>query len=226
MIDPRWPESPRLTIQHTTPRVLSVNVGAIREVEWRGKQVRTGIWKDPVVGRAVALRGVNLDGDDQADRTVHGGPDKAVYAYATEDYQYWNEQEGVETHAALFGENLTVQGLDLRSALVGERWRVGTTVIEVAQPRLPCFKLGIRMDDARFPKRFLSVGRLGAYLRVIEEGEVRAGDVVSVIFRPDHAVTLGSMAEALEDRGKAATLLAAPGLPAFWRRVAAGQAEQ
>ncbi len=178
------------------------------------------------MGRAVSLRGVNLDGDDQADRSVHGGPDKAVYAYAIEDYQYWSAEEGVETHAALFGENLTVQGLDLTSALVGERWRVGTTVIEVAQPRLPCFKLGIRMDDARFPKRFLSVGRLGAYFRVVQEGKVRADDLVSVIFRPDHGVTLGSMAEALEDRGKAAALLAAPKLPEFWRRIAAGQPEQ
>lgn len=225
MMDFRALQSPHLITAHTVPRVLSVNVGAVREVEWRGKQVRTGIWKEPVMGRAVSLKGVNLEGDDQADRSVHGGPDKAVYAYAIEDYHYWSEEEGVETHATLFGENLTVQGLDLRSALVGERWCVGTAMIEVAQPRLPCFKLGIRMDDARFPKRFLSVGRLGAYFRVIKEGEVRAGDVVSVIFRPDHGVTLGSMAEALEDREKAAALLAAPRLPEFWKRIAAGQAE-
>lgn len=180
MMDPRAPQSAHVTISHTTPtpRVLSVNVGAVREVEWRGKQVRTGIWKEPVIGRSVSLRGVNLEGDDQADRSVHGGLD------------------------------------------------VGTTVIEVAQPRLPCFKLGIRMDDAHFPKRFLSVGRLGAYFRIVQEGEVRADDVVIVIFRPDHAVTLGLMAAALEDRGKAAALLAAPRLPDFWRRIATGRADQ
>lgn len=209
----------------TEPRVLSVNVGAVREVEWRGQVVRTGIWKEPVVGRGVALRGVNLDGDDQADRTVHGGADKAVYAYATADYHFWSEKEGVETHAGLFGENLTIRGVDLRTALVGERWRVGSALLEVAQPRLPCFKLGIRMGDARFPKRFQFVGRLGAYLRIIEEGEVRATDTVRVIFRPDHGVTLRLMAQALRQREKAAALLAAPGLPPFWQRVAMGQRE-
>ncbi|HEU4631568.1 MAG TPA: MOSC domain-containing protein [Gemmatimonadaceae bacterium] len=200
------------------PRVLSVNVGAVRELEWRGEVVRTGIWKEPVGERAIAVRGVNLDGDDQADRVAHGGPDKAVYAYAMEDYRYWREEEGLETHAALFGENLTVQGLDLRAALVGERWRVGTALLEVAQPRLPCYKLGIRVGDARFPKRFLAVARLGAYLRIIEEGEVRAGDAITVTVRPHHGVTLGLMVESLHDREKGAALLAAPQLPARWRR--------
>ncbi|HEX3157908.1 MAG TPA: MOSC domain-containing protein [Gemmatimonadaceae bacterium] len=200
-----------------TPRVLSVNVGAVREVEWRGRTLRTGIWKEPVGERAVALRGVNLEGDDQADRTVHGGPDKAVYAYAMEDYRHWREMEGIAAHPALFGENLTVQGLDLRAALVGERWRVGTALLEVAQPRLPCFKLGIRLGDARFPKRFLAAERLGAYLRIVEEGEVRAGDDIHIVSRPHHGVTLGLMAESLRDPGKAAALLAAPQLPASWR---------
>jgi MOSC domain-containing protein YiiM len=210
---PLTPDHPR-----PLPRVLSVNVGAVRELEWRGEVVRTGIWKEPVGDRAVAVRGVNLDGDDQGDRVVHGGPDKAVYAYAIEDYRYWRDEEGIETHAALFGENLTVQGLDLRAALVGERWRVGTALLEVAQPRLPCYKLGIRMGDERFPKRFLAVARLGAYLRIIEEGEVRAGDLITVTARPDHGVTLGLMVESLHDRAKAAALLAAPQLPARWRR--------
>ncbi|MGI9091722.1 MAG: MOSC domain-containing protein, partial [Gemmatimonadaceae bacterium] len=139
--------------------VLSVNVGPVREVEWRGKVVRTGIWKASVGLQAVALHGVNLDGDDQADRTVHGGVDKAVYAYAAEDYLFWSTEEGIETHPGLFGENLTIQGLDLGTALVGERWHVGSALLEVTQPRLPCFKLGIRMADAQFPKRFQSAGR-------------------------------------------------------------------
>jgi MOSC domain-containing protein YiiM len=203
--------------------VQSVNVGAIRNVEWRGRTVRTGIWKTPVTGRAVAVRGVNLDGDDQGDRTVHGGPDKAVYAYAVEDYRYWSDSEGIATHAGLFGENLTVQGLDLATAIVGERWRIGTTLLEVAQPRLPCYKLGIRMGDDEFPGRFLSVGRLGAYLRIIEEGELRAGDDVNVVSRPAHDVTLGMMAASLRDPARRAALLAAPQLPARWRQPAPGE---
>ncbi len=199
-----------------------MNVGAVRDVEWCGEQVRTGIWKEPVE-RRVTLRGVNLAGDGQADRTVHGGIDKAVYAYASEDYRYWSEHEDVETRAGLFGENLTVQGLDLRSALVGECWKIGTALLEVAQPRLPCFKLGIRMRDAHFPRLFQSVGRLGAYLRIIEEGDLGAGDLIDVIHRPTHAVTLRSMADALSDRRRAPALLAAARLPEFWRRLASGQ---
>src|SRR5665213_1228267 len=128
------------TAMHVTaPRVISVNVGTIREVKWHGRRVTTGIWKHSVDGR-IALRGVNFVGDDQADRTVHGGPDKAAYAYAREDYDYWRDEQGIETSKGLFGENLTTEGLDLSKALVGERWSVGSTLLEVAQPRLPCNK--------------------------------------------------------------------------------------
>jgi MOSC domain-containing protein YiiM len=204
------------------PDVVAVNVGPIREVTWRGTIVRTGIWKEPVGARAVALRGVNLDGDDQADRQVHGGIDKAVYAYAEEDYRYWADEEGVLTQPGLFGENLTVRGIELRSAVVGERWRIGSALLEVAQPRLPCFKLGIRMGDPHFPKRFLAAARPGAYLRIIEEGELRAGDAIDMVVRPDHGVTLRHMVEAVRDRKRAAALLRAPQLPDFWRRLASG----
>ena len=207
----------RMTI--VTPRVISVNVGQVREVPWRGRAVTTGIFKHPVAGR-VALRGVNFDGDDQADRTVHGGPDKAVYAYALEDYDAWRTAEGIDTPAGLFGENLTVQGLDLSSAIVGTHWRVGSAVLEVAQPRLPCFKLGIRMDDAQFPRRFMAMARMGAYLRVVKEGDVGAGDEVQVVHTPEHGVMLRAMVEALDDPDKAAALLRAPRLPPFWREVA------
>lgn len=203
-------------------RVLSVNVGAIRRVEWRGAEVMTAIWKTPVEGR-VALRGVNFAGDDQADRTVHGGRHKAVYAYATEDYAFWRDAEGMETSPGLFGENLTVEGLDLSSAIVGERWTVGSTVLEVAQPRLPCYKLGIRVGDQHFLKRFLRAFRVGAYLRVVREGDVGAEDVITVTDTPKHGVTLHSMIEALYDRRKAAALLQVSPLPAFWRRVAEGR---
>ena len=205
------------------PRVVAVNVGPIREVDWRGTIVRTGIWKEPVGARAVSVRGVNLVGDDQADRRVHGGVDKAVYAYAEEDYGYWADAEGVLTQPGLFGENLTVRGLELRNAMVGERWRIGTTLLEVAQPRLPCFKLGIRMGDPHFPRRFLAVARHGAYLRIIEEGELRAGDAIEIVDRPDHGVTLRHMVDAVRDRRLAAALRRVPRLPDFWRRLASGE---
>ncbi|MBB4635420.1 MOSC domain-containing protein [Longimicrobium terrae] len=203
-------------------RILHVNVGAVREVEWRGRLVTTGIWKAPVEGR-VALRCVNFAGDDQADRTVHGGPDKAVYAYSREDYDFWREEEGFDTPPGLFGENLTVDGIDLSAALVGERWSVGSTVLEIAQPRMPCFKLGLRVGDAHFPRRFQRAGRPGAYFRVVQEGEVGAGDAVRVLERPDHGITLRYMTEVLTDRGKAAALRAVPNLPEFWDDIAHGR---
>jgi len=200
-------------------RVVSVNVGAVREVVWRDEIVTTAIWKHPVEGR-VAIRGVNLDGDDQADRQVHGGRDKAVYAYAREDYDAWRDGHGVATAPGLFGENLTVEGVDLRQAIVGERWAVGSAVLEVAQPRLPCYKLGIRMDDSHFPRRFQAEGRMGAYFRIVREGDVGAGDAVEILSRPEHGVTLGDMVGALQDRSKAALLGRVPALPTFWRRFA------
>jgi MOSC domain-containing protein YiiM len=203
-----------------TPRVISVNVGEVREVEWRGEVVTTAIWKQPVSGR-VALRGVNFAGDDQADRTVHGGPDKAVYAYAREDYEHWRVEHGVETEPALFGENLTTEGIDLSAVLIGERWRVGSTVLEVAQIRLPCFKLGIRLGDPRFPRTFQAVGRMGAYLRVVQEGDVGADDSIQVMDRPEHGVSLGTMLRALDDDEAAHALTRVGYLPTFWRRFAA-----
>ena len=201
------------------PRVISLNVGGVREIDGMGERVTTGIFKLPVAGR-LALRGVNFEGDDQADRTVHGGPDKAAYAYALEDYEFWHDHEGVNTVPGLFGENLTVEGLDLTLAVVGERWAVGSTVLEIAQPRLPCYKLGLRMDDPYFPRRFLAAGRTGAYLRVIQEGDIGAGDAIEVSDRQEGGVTLGEMVDALQDRRKAGALLRASRLPAFWRRVA------
>jgi MOSC domain-containing protein YiiM len=202
--------------------VHSVNVGGVREVEWRGEAVLTGIWKESVGDRSVAVHGINLDGDDQADRSVHGGPDKAVYAYAMEDYEAWRREDGIEISPGLFGENLTTVGLDLREARVGERWSVGSALLEVAQPRLPCFKLGIRMDDPRFPKRFLARGALGAYLRIIEPGEVRAGDGIVIVSRPEHRTTLARMAASLADRSLVPEVVATPGVPESWRRFLLG----
>lgn len=179
--------------------------------------VRTAYWKQPVRGR-VAVRAVNVDGDEQADRKLHGGPFKAVYAYALEETRAWEEETGLELGPGGMGENLTISGLDVSGARAGERWRIGSVVLEVAQPRLPCFKMTMRMSDPRFGRRFVAAGRPGAYLSVVEEGELGAGDAVEVVRRPDHDVTMRLMMHAaLVDRDRLPELLAAPELIPEWR---------
>jgi MOSC domain-containing protein YiiM len=197
--------------------VVSVNVGEQQDVEWFGRTVRTAIWKSPVEGR-VRVRGVNLDGDDQADRRVHGGWDKAVYAYASEDYAWWAEQ-GEDVGPGTFGENLTTEGMDLSGAVLGERWRIGTTVLEVAQPREPCFKLGIRMGRASFKDDFAAAWRPGTYLRIIEEGDVGAGDAIELVHRPDHGRTVVDLLHASEDANdeQLAEFLAIEAVPEWWK---------
>ena len=163
------------------------------------------------------MRGVNLDGDDQADRSVHGGPDKAVYAYASEDLAWWAEGLGQPVEPGSFGENLTTAGIDRSEAVIGERWAIGSTLLEVSQPRVPCFKLGIRMGDPTFPRRFAQAGRPGAYLRVVAEGSLRAGDVIRPVSRPVHGVTVGLVTRAYHrDHSLAARILEAPELPEPW----------
>ena len=130
----------------TGGKVLSVNVGGVREFEYAGRPARSAIWKSPAVGR-IAARGVNLAGDDQADRQAHGGPDKVVYAYAVEDARWWAQEIGRPLACGELGENLTTEGIDVNDALVGERWQVGTLVLEVSEPRIPCWRLGVRMND-------------------------------------------------------------------------------
>lgn len=197
-------------------RVVSVNVGAVRTVTLLGRPVRTAIRKSPVQHR-VRVEGVNLEGDDQADRTVHGGPDKAVYAYASEDLAWWAGELDRAMEPGTFGENLTTRGLDLARAVIGERWAVGTTVLEVAQPRVPCYKLGIRMGDPHFPARFAAAARPGAYLRIVVPGELGAGDPIRVLGRPEHGVTIGDVERAYHaDRGLAPRVLAAPQLAQTW----------
>jgi MOSC domain-containing protein YiiM len=211
-----------VTVERARAEVVSVNVGVPRTVRWRGQEVRTAIWKAPVPGR-VAFRGVNVDGDDQGDRSAHGGPDKAVYAYAAEDLAWWSGRLDRELGPGTFGDNLTTGGVDVRGAVVGERWRVGDALLEVAQPRIPCFKLGIRMADQDFPRRFAAAGRPGAYLRIVAEGRVGAGDPIELLHRPAHGVTVGDVAAAYHgDRAGAARLLAAPELPDRWRAWVAG----
>ena len=164
-------------------RVLSVNVGVPREVIWRGKPVTTGIFKQPVRGR-VPIRTLNLHGDRQADLRVHGGWDKAVYAYPSEYYELWRrERPELDFPWGQFGENLTTEGLLDHEVNVGDRFRFGTAELVVTQPRLPCFKLGLKMGRDEFVTEFLERGLHGFYLAVAREGDVEAGDPVVLLRR-------------------------------------------
>ena len=193
--------------------VLSVNLADVRTIQRRGKPVRTGIWKLPASG-PVQAGPEGLEGDVQADRRVHGGVDMAIYVYAREELDWWEGELGRPLEHGAFGENLTVEGIDASGALVGERWRVGRVLCEVSAPRIPCWKLGVRMDDPRFLKRFAKALRPGAYLRVLEPGELAAGDSIEIVERPEHDVSVRLVAEAmLHDRALAPRLLAAPALP-------------
>ena len=197
-----------------TGRLLSVNVGRPKQVSVRsGRPIMSAIGKAPVSGR-VRVQGVNVDGDDQADRSVHGGPDKAVYAYAHEDSLWWSARLAREVPPGMFGENLTVEGLDVSAAVIGERWRIGDVELQVCQPRLPCFKLGLRFGDPQMVKLFARARRPGAYLRILAEGELGAGDEVDITDRPSHGVTVAQVSNAimLDESGLTAAA-AAPELP-------------
>jgi MOSC domain-containing protein YiiM len=202
----------------TPGKVLSVNVGAVREFDYNGRPAKSAIWKSPVAGR-IAARGVNLAGDDQADRKAHGGPDKAVYAYAVEDMRWWQREIGRSLEYGEFGENLATEGIEANGALVGERWRVGTTVLEVSEPRIPCWRLGVRMNDKMFPRRFAEAMRPGPYLRIVVEGDVGAGDEIEVVERPNHDLTIRDVFRIYtRDRHQADRLLEVPGMSESWRR--------
>jgi MOSC domain-containing protein YiiM len=197
--------------------VRSVNVSPVRTLQIDGEPVPTGIMKMPVSGR-VAVRGVNLAGDDQGDRRVHGGPDRALYAYAAEDYAWWSERLGRSLAPGTFGENLTLDGVDVTGAKIGERWSIGSATLQVTAMRVPCFKLAGVMNDRGFVKAFAQALRPGAYLRIIVEGELAAGDAVGILSRPSHDVTIGEMTRLyFFDRPNAGKMLDAPELPASWR---------
>ncbi len=209
-------------------RVVSVNVSLGRAHEWHGREVVSGIWKEPVAGRVAA--GVEgLAGDQQADRRVHGGPDMAVYAYAQEDYDWWSERLGRTPDPGLFGENLTVEGIDVNGAVIGTRWQVNEVLLEVSQPRMPCFKLGMRMGDAGFVDQFRDAGRFGAYLRVLEPGTIGAGDPVEVGAPGAGGVTIAELGRAHSDPTPEFLdrVLADPAVPLAWSDWAAkGRAKQ
>jgi MOSC domain-containing protein YiiM len=202
-------------------KLISLNVGRPRLVVWDGRPVSTGIYKSPVEGR-VMLRTLNLDGDRQADLNVHGGPTKAAYVYPAEHYGYWRgELPGMELPWGMFGENFTTEGLDESAVNIGDRFRLGDAEVVVTEPRMPCYKLGIKFGRMDILKRFLASGRTGFYFAVEREGEVAAGDEIELLTRDKHHVTVADITR-LYARGKGddelmRRAMAVEALPEAWR---------
>ena len=202
-------------------KVLSVNVGQPREVAYRGEMIRTAIWKSPVAGR-VRVTKQNLEGDRQADPSVHGAPDMTVYAYPSEHYEFWRrELPGAELPWGAFGENLSVEGLFENTVRIGDRLRIGSTELAVTQPRLPCFKLGIRFGRKDIVRRFQHSGRTGFYLSVLREGELGAGDAIEHIEYSGDSLTVSdivSLADGNDDPELIRRAAALEPLPESWRK--------
>jgi MOSC domain-containing protein YiiM len=208
------PETPPMSL-------LSINVGLPREVGYQGKTVTTSIFKSPVSGR-VRVTALNVEGDRQSDLSVHGGVDKAVYIYPSEHYEFWrNELPGTTLSWGAFGENLTTLGLDESTMHIGDTLRIGTAEFSISQPRMPCFKLGIRFGRPDILKRFLQSGRTGFYLRVQREGDIQAGDPITVLSRDEQAITVSDIVglytahKSNQDLLRRVTEL--PALPEDWR---------
>jgi MOSC domain-containing protein YiiM len=202
-------------------RVVSVNVGLPQEINWRGRQVRTSIWKTAVEGR-VRVDRFNLEGDQQADLSVHGGPEKAVYVYPFEHYEYWRREfPEMDLPWGAFGENFTTEGLLERDIRIGDGLRVGSAEFLVTQPRMPCYKLGVRFGRDDMVKRFLRSGRTGFYLGVPGEGAVAAGDSIEFIRRSDHDVTVADIGALYthdaDNQGLLRRAVLLPALPDSWR---------
>ena len=202
-------------------KLVSVNIGHPREVIYKGKTVTTGIFKEPVEGR-IRLRTLNLDGDRQADLSVHGGPSKAVYAYPIEHYEYWREQlPGVDRPWGMFGENLTTEGLREDSVNIGDRFRIGSAEVMVTEPRLPCYKLAAKFGRDDIIKRFLHSGRTGFYFAVMQEGEVGTGDGIELVGRDEHSVTVADITRLYvrekDDVGTLRRAVQVTALPESWR---------
>lgn len=206
-------------------RLVSVNVSLVRTVRWQGHDIETGIFKEPVEG-PVRVGRANLDGDRQADLRVHGGENKAVYAYAAEHYEWWRTELGRTLPFGAFGENLTIEGFPEEEVCVGDRFRVGGALLEAVQPRFPCFKLGLRFEDEGMIERFLESERWGVYFRVVEEGVLRAGaEVIPEHRDPARFPVPGLLRLLLSKGGSSEELnraLSAAALPPEWRTKIAG----
>src|SRR3954467_6922831 len=213
----------RLDMSQAVARLVSVNVGLPQEIRWRGQTVFTGIWKEPVEGPR-AVRRLNLDGDGQGDLEGHGGEQRAVYVYQLDSYRYWQDQMHRDDFSfGQFGENFTVQGLSDDEVCIGDRYRIGSALFEVSQPRVTCYRLGIRMNEPRMAALLVAHGRPGFYFRVLEEGEVRAGDDVTRIATGPEAMTVAETNALLylAGRHKAERLRRALRIPALspgWQR--------
>jgi MOSC domain-containing protein YiiM len=180
-------------------KVISLNVGRPREVATPRGPVLTAIWKAPIEGR-VALRRFNIAGDQQADLRVHGGEQKAVYLYPSEHYAFWRrELPGMEMTPGMFGENLTTEGIDEGEVQIGDRFRVGSAVLQVSQPRMPCFKLQLRFGRPDMVKRFWLSGRSGIYFSIVEEGELAAGDEMVPVSRMEKGISVGELVKLYRD---------------------------
>ena len=202
-------------------RVISVNCGREADLLIDGKPARSAIAKQPVADH-VAVRLLGLDGDEQADKQDHGGLEQALYAYAREDLDWWTEQLGRELRNGIFGENLTTVGIDVSAALIGETWRVGTALVQVTAPRIPCVTFKSWLDEPHWVKRFADAGRPGAYLRVLSEGSLRAGDDLTVLSRPERPVTVAeSMRAFYGDQEIMSRLLQVAGRSTKWDAIAA-----
>jgi MOSC domain-containing protein YiiM len=206
----------------TRAQVISVNVGRGRDAEWAGRLRRTAIDKRPVTG-PVSVEKLGLAGDEQVDKPDHGGYEQALYAYAREDLDWWVERLGRELRDGMFGENITTGGVDVTGALIGEVWRLGTAVVQVTSPRIPCAVFAGWMGEPHWVRKFADAGRPGAYLRVLDEGTVRAGDPVEVLSRPGERVTIAdAMAAYYGDAEIMRRLLRVAGRGAKWDEVAVG----
>jgi MOSC domain-containing protein YiiM len=180
----------------SSARIISVNVGMIRDIEVAGRQNQTAIDKRRVASRVFASR-LGLAGDEQADKEHHGGPEQALYVYSREDLDWWTEQTGRELQNGVFGENLTIGRQEISGALIGETWRLGAdVVVQITAPRIPCQVFATWTDERHWVKRFAAARRPGAYLRVLTEGEVGTGDQVEVLSRPEVRVTVAESMDA------------------------------
>jgi len=202
-------------------KILSVNVGVSRNVIWQGKLVTTGIFKEPVKS-PVMLRMLNLDGDQQADLTVHGGVSKAVYAYPTEHYGYWRtELPGIDLPWGMFGENFTSEGLLEETVYIGDKFRIGEAEVIVTEPRMPCYKLGLKFGRTDVIKRFLASRRTGFYFAVLHEGMVTAGDAMELIGREQQEISVADITRLYSfERNDAKTMrraMAVEALPESWK---------
>jgi len=202
-------------------QLISVNVGLPRDVTWQGRTVTTGIFKEPVAGR-VRLRRLNLDGDRQADLRVHGGEHKAVYAYSYEHYAWWQRELGRDAlEHGQFGENFTLSGLLEDEVCIGDVFHIGTAQVQVSQPRSPCFKLDLRMGEDGFLARFRAAQRVGFYLRVLEEGDVGAGDTITAIARDPDSLSVREIYQLrygdLRDRDRLERAIRLTALTPSWR---------